>query len=310
MAIRIFPLLLSFAVALPAPAQDAPEWARQSVSSSRIRIFVRGDDCGGSHASNLALSQALDAGVLGWASVLVVGPWINDAVRALEHHPNASVGLHLSLTSEWDQFRWRPILSAAEVPSLVAPDGGFFKNYWLNSRSTQQQLATLERQARVRFARIMAAQLPAAREAEAELRAQVERAKRLGLRIEYIDCHMGVACLPELRPIMFKLAKELCVPIPEHGWMGHQEVGFRIQDDPRATIQYVYVADVDSAVERAVAHGARVLTPARDQFWGDRTARVIDPSGHVWVVASRIEETTEAQRAARWSSIRENEGTS
>lgn len=57
----------------------------------------------------------------------------------------------------------------------------------------------------------------------------------------------------------------------------------------------------------AVAHGARVLTPAQDQFWGDRTARIIDPSGHVWVVASRIEETTEAQRAARWSGIREGE---
>jgi PhnB protein len=68
---------------------------------------------------------------------------------------------------------------------------------------------------------------------------------------------------------------------------------------------FVYVADVDQAVERAVAIGAKILLPARDQFWGDRTARIIDPSGHVWTVASRIEETTEEQRQRRWSDIRD-----
>ena len=68
---------------------------------------------------------------------------------------------------------------------------------------------------------------------------------------------------------------------------------------------FVYVADVDRAVERAVAMGANILLPAQDQFWGDRTARIIDPSGHVWTVASRIEETTEEQRRRRWSDIRD-----
>ena len=68
---------------------------------------------------------------------------------------------------------------------------------------------------------------------------------------------------------------------------------------------FVYVPDVDQAVDRAVAMGAKILLPAEDQFWGDRTARIIDPSGHVWTVASRIEETTEEQRQRRWSSIRD-----
>ena len=54
-------------------------------------------------------------------------------------------------------------------------------------------------------------------------------------------------------------------------------------------------------LERAVAGGAQVLIPAKDQFWGDRTAWIMDPSGHVWTVASRIEETTEQQRQDRWS---------
>lgn len=62
---------------------------------------------------------------------------------------------------------------------------------------------------------------------------------------------------------------------------------------------YLYVADVDQIVERAVAAGARVLSPATDQFWGDRTAWILDPAGHVWTLASRVEETTEEERQAR-----------
>lgn len=72
-------------------------------------------------------------------------------------------------------------------------------------------------------------------------------------------------------------------------------------DGSSSVVIFVYVADVDQALDRAVAMGAQILVPAQDQFWGDRTARIIDPSGHVWTVASRIEETTEAQRATRWS---------
>jgi PhnB protein len=65
----------------------------------------------------------------------------------------------------------------------------------------------------------------------------------------------------------------------------------------------VYVPDVDATVDRAVANGARVLVPLEDQFWGDRIAWLIDPAGHVWTVASRIEETTAEERTSRWTSI-------
>jgi PhnB protein len=72
-------------------------------------------------------------------------------------------------------------------------------------------------------------------------------------------------------------------------------------DGSSPVVIFVYVSDVDLAVERAVAGGARILMPPQDQFWGDRTARIIDPAGHVWTVASRISETTEQQRAERWA---------
>lgn len=77
------------------------------------------------------------------------------------------------------------------------------------------------------------------------------------------------------------------------------------RDGSSPVVIFVYVADVDQAVDRAAAMGAKIIMPAQNQFWGDRTARLLDPSGHVWTVASRIEETTEEQRAERWSGIRD-----
>ena len=74
-------------------------------------------------------------------------------------------------------------------------------------------------------------------------------------------------------------------------------------DGSSPVVIFVYVEDVDTAIERAVAAGARVLLPVKNQFWGDRTGRIIDPSGHVWTIATRIEETSSAEREQRWSSI-------
>jgi PhnB protein len=67
---------------------------------------------------------------------------------------------------------------------------------------------------------------------------------------------------------------------------------------------------VDAAVERAVSRGAEILVPTQDQFWGDRIAWIMDPSGHVWTLATRIEDTTEVERAERWSGILEQDAAS
>jgi PhnB protein len=80
-----------------------------------------------------------------------------------------------------------------------------------------------------------------------------------------------------------------------------------VTDGSSPVVLFVYVADVDDAVTRAVRMGARVLMPAQNQFWGDRTARISDPAGHVWTVASRIEETTETERASRWSDLQKKQ---
>ena len=74
-------------------------------------------------------------------------------------------------------------------------------------------------------------------------------------------------------------------------------------DGSSPVVIYVYVEDVDKTVERAVAGGAKVLVPVATQFWGDRIGWVMDPAGHVWTIATRVEETSEDQRRDRWSSL-------
>lgn len=75
-------------------------------------------------------------------------------------------------------------------------------------------------------------------------------------------------------------------------------------DGSSPVVIFVYVPDVDETVERATGCGAKVLVPLQNQFWGDRIAWLMDPAGHVWTVATRIEETTAEERTARWEKIR------
>jgi PhnB protein len=74
-------------------------------------------------------------------------------------------------------------------------------------------------------------------------------------------------------------------------------------DGSSPVVIFVYVENVDSVMERAVTAGARILLPAKNQFWGDRTGRIMDPMGHVWTISTRVEETSSEERQERWSSI-------
>jgi PhnB protein len=74
-------------------------------------------------------------------------------------------------------------------------------------------------------------------------------------------------------------------------------------DGSSPVVLYVYVENVDETVARAEAAGARILMPPASQFWGDRTAWLMDPSGHVWTIATRVEEPTEDERRARLAAV-------
>ena len=79
-------------------------------------------------------------------------------------------------------------------------------------------------------------------------------------------------------------------------------------DGSSPVIIFLYVEDVDETAIRAVASGATVLMPPQDQFWGDRVSWIMDPAGHVWTIASRVEETTAKERDDRWDQILKKKG--
>ena len=154
-------------------------------NSLQPELMIRCDDIGMCHTVNMAAERLIATGLPFSASVMFVCPWYQEAVDLLKSHPQIAVGVHLTLNAEWKNFRWGPILGAA-VPSLIDSCGYFFPS-------------------RDRFF----AHQPKINEVEQELRAQIERAVQSGLRIDYLDYHMGTAvATPELRRLVEKLARE------------------------------------------------------------------------------------------------------
>jgi chitin disaccharide deacetylase len=127
-------------------------------------IIVHADDLGETHAVNAAAMKALEAGSVNSASLMVPCPWFPEMADYAKSHPDADLGLHLTLTSERVYYRWAPVASTDKVPSLVDANG-YFHHDW----EQHQQID--------------------ADEVETELRAQVERALRMGVHPTHLDSH-------------------------------------------------------------------------------------------------------------------------
>ena len=162
--------------------------------ATSITAMLRFDDIGMCHGLNSAIGEVAATGMPMSVSVMFACPWYQEAVPILKQFPNVSVGVHLVLNSEWKNYRWGPVTGAASVPSLVDSEGYFFP-----SRAA------------------LFAHNPRVEEVERELRAQIDRAVRSGLRIDYLDYHMGAAVqTPEMRALVEKLAKEYHVGISRY----------------------------------------------------------------------------------------------
>ena len=139
-----------------------------------------------SHSVNMALEKLIDTGLPVSISVMFACPWYQETVEMLKRHPNVAVGIHLTLNSEWKNYRWGPVTGQGAVPSLVDDEGYFFPS----SEALHQHHPVLA-------------------EVEKELRAQIERARRSELKIDYVDYHMGTAVhYPELRVLTERVAHE------------------------------------------------------------------------------------------------------
>ena len=161
-------------------------FAQRDSSGGKIPILIRCDDIGMCHSVNMAAKQVLETGMTVSMSVMVPCPWFSEAVEMLKKYSNVSIGIHLTLNSEWKQYRWGPVSGAKAVPTLVDSSGYFFP-----SRSK------------------LFGNNPKLSEIESELRAQIEKALNAGLKIDYLDYHMGAAVQTlETRAIVEKLAAE------------------------------------------------------------------------------------------------------
>ena len=155
-------------------------------NSATKTILIRCDDIGMSHSVNMAAKELIESGLKFSASIMFPCAWYQEAVDILKDHPEIVTGIHLTLNSEWKNYRWGPVAGRDRVSSLVDSNGYFFP-----SRT------------------IFFANNPKLGEIEIELRAQIDRAIKSGLKISYLDYHMGTAVdKPELRNLVEKLAGE------------------------------------------------------------------------------------------------------
>src|SRR5262249_8337091 len=153
-------------------------------------LIVHGDDLGMAHSVNRASTKALEGGLVSSASIMIPCPWLPEIAAYARSHPQTDLGIHLTLTSEWKQLRWAPVLGRERAASLVDSDGYFY------SRESE------------------AAAHIDIREAESEIRAQIARAKALGIQPTHLDSHMGTLYQNQaLFEVLMKVAHENKLPV-------------------------------------------------------------------------------------------------
>jgi predicted glycoside hydrolase/deacetylase ChbG (UPF0249 family) len=185
-----------------------------SQSDKGITLLVRGDDIGSSHSANMACIESYKNGIMQSVELMVPGPWFPEAVRLLNENPGLDVGVHLVVTSEWNDIKWRPLTCC---PSLVDNDGYFYPSIWQRENFPK---GTALKDAPWKIEEI-----------EQEFRAQIETAKRHIPYVSHLNCHMGCeGCAPEIAALVQKLAVEYDLNI-NLGELGYKYVGFWSKTD-------------------------------------------------------------------------------
>ena len=164
------------------------------------RLIIRGDDMGFSHSGNEALIKAYKEGIETSIEVIVPSPWFPEAVRLLQQNPGVDVGVHLAITSEWDNIKWRPL---TDCPGLKDANGYFYPMVFPNKNYPGQSIT--ENAWKIG-------------EIEKEFRAQIELALKRIPQISHISSHMGCTNITEeVKAMTKKLAKEYKIDIDAEG---------------------------------------------------------------------------------------------
>jgi chitin disaccharide deacetylase len=183
-------LVLLSLLALPAIAQTTTTAQRMGYGPNDKVLLIHADDVGMSHNVNIATMEALKHGMVTSASIMVPCPWLLEIVTYAKAHPEVDFGLHLTLTSEWKNYRWRPVAPHDKVKGLLDPEGYM----WRSERDTAKNATP--------------------QEIETELRAQIDRALVLGLKPTHLDTHMGTLYTrKDFFDVYTKLGKEYGIPV-------------------------------------------------------------------------------------------------
>jgi chitin disaccharide deacetylase len=169
--------------------------------NNEIQLLVRADDIGSFHAANVGCIESFQNGIARSVELMPPCAWFPEAVKLLNENLGYDVGIHLTLTSEWSNVKWRPL---TQCPSLVDEDGYFFPMVWKNQNfpagsSISESDWKLE-------------------EIEQELRAQIELSLKHLPHISHLSTHMGFTSLdPKIGELVDKLAQEYDLEVNTEG---------------------------------------------------------------------------------------------
>ena len=173
----------------PLVAQTKSIAERLGYPANSKLLIIHADDLAVAHSQDAASFDALDKGAATSASIMVPCPWLTEVADYAKAHPDADLGLHLTLSAEWKSYRWGPVESKDKVPSLLDPAGYLWPEVEPAVRSIKPD------------------------EAEREIRAQIEHAVSAGIRPTHLDSHMGVLfAKPELFAVYVKVAHDYKLP--------------------------------------------------------------------------------------------------
>jgi hypothetical protein len=183
--------LSALLLAIPAVAHAQATLAqRLGYPANAKLLIVHADDIGVSRSQNVASEKAFESGAITSGSVMVPSPWFADFAAYYREHPGLDVGIHITLTAEWEYYQWGGVSPAGEIPSLLDQYGHLYP--------------TVE----------AVAQHAVPAEVEKEVRAQIQRAIALGVTPTHLDTHMGcMLVIPRLAPIYLKLGQEYHLPL-------------------------------------------------------------------------------------------------
>ena len=184
-------------------------------------LVLHVDDVGMCHGANVAFVELARAGAVTCGSIMVPCPWFREIAGAAADEPALDLGVHLTLTSEWPQYRWGPLSTRSPASGLI-DDQGYFPRNCLDLR------ARLEVEA-----------------AEIEFRAQIDQALEAGIDVTHLDTHMGAALLPELVDVYMRLGREYRLPILLPRELGSYTGVLRMGDIQQGIHERI-VADLDA----------------------------------------------------------------